>query len=89
MAIIFHLIQKEDWDAAKTSGEVKPESLAEDLIVSFSKPNDLVFDPMAGSGTTLKMALLNNRKYLGMEIHDEYVELIRRRLKHAQNEEQE
>jgi site-specific DNA-methyltransferase (adenine-specific) len=60
-----------------------PESVAEGLIISFSKPNDLVFDPFAGAGTTLKMALLNNRQFLGMEVSAEYVEIIRRRLEHA------
>jgi site-specific DNA-methyltransferase (adenine-specific) len=48
------------------------EKRAEDLILSFSRPGDLVFDPMCGSGTTLKMALLNHRKYLGCEIHKPY-----------------
>lgn len=48
------------------------EQMAEDLIISFSRPGELVFDPMAGSGTTCKMALLNHRSYLGMEIHEPY-----------------
>ena len=48
-----------------------PEKMAEDFIVSFSRPGHLVFDPMCGAGTTCKMALLNNRRYLGMEIYDE------------------
>ena len=59
------------------------EPLAEDLIISFSKPGDLVFDPFAGAGTTLKMALLNQRQWLGVEIFDEYVELIEERMKLA------
>ena len=36
---------------------------------------------MSGSGTTCKMALLNNRNYLGMEISTEYTELSIKRLK--------
>jgi len=48
------------------------EKMAEDLILSFSRPGDVVFDPMAGSGTSLKMALLNHRSYLGMEVHKPY-----------------
>jgi site-specific DNA-methyltransferase (adenine-specific) len=47
--------------------------MAEDLIVSWSRPGDLVFDPMCGAGTTCKMALLNHRHYLGMEIHEPYI----------------
>ena len=50
-----------------------PEEMAEDLIVSWSRPGDLVFDPMCGAGTTCKMALLNHRHYLGMEIHEPYI----------------
>ena len=43
-----------------------PEKLAEDHILSWSNPNNIVLDPMCGSGTTCKMALLNKRKWLGV-----------------------
>lgn len=57
-----------------------PEQIAEDHIISWSNPGDLVFDPMAGSGTTCKMALLNDRQYLGMEISQEYVDIANERI---------
>jgi site-specific DNA-methyltransferase (adenine-specific) len=57
-----------------------PEEMAEDLIVSWSRPGDLVFDPFAGAGTTCKMAMLNHRHYLGMEIHEPYVHVAKARL---------
>lgn len=57
-----------------------PEALARDHILSWSNPGDLVFDPMAGSGTTLKMAYLTGRLGLGFEISQEYTDLARRRL---------
>lgn len=38
------------------------EKMTADHIVSWSRPGELVFDPMAGAGTTCKMALLNSRK---------------------------
>jgi site-specific DNA-methyltransferase (adenine-specific) len=57
-----------------------PEQLAADHILSWSNEGDLVFDPMCGSGTTCKMALLNNRKYIGVEISKEYCEIINERL---------
>ena len=63
-----------------------PEEMAEDLIVSWSRPGDLVFDPMSGGGTTCKMALLNHRRYLGMEIHEPYVQVARARLASARAE---
>lgn len=57
-----------------------PESLAEDHILSWSKEGDVVFDPMVGSGTTCKMAKLNNRKFLGIDINSEYVDISNRRV---------
>ena len=57
-----------------------PESLAEDHILSWSNEGDLVLDPMAGSGTTLKMAKLNNRNYYGIDINEEYVLLCNKRV---------
>lgn len=53
-----------------------PEKLAEDHIISWSNEGDVVYDPFAGSGTTLKMAKLNNRNYIGSEMSSEYVETI-------------
>lgn len=74
------------WDISTYSGRygghpaVFPERLAEDHIISWSNEGDLVLDPMAGSGTTLKMAKKNNRKYIGIEISSEYCEIINKRL---------
>jgi len=57
-----------------------PEKLAEDHILSWSNEGDTVLDPMAGSGTTLKMAKKNNRNYIGIEISKEYCEVIKERV---------
>jgi len=57
-----------------------PESLAEDHILSWSKESDLVFDPMCGSGTTLKMAKLNGRNFIGFDINQEYVDISNKRI---------
>jgi len=57
-----------------------PKKLAEDHILSWSNEGDTILDPMAGSGTTLKMAKLNNRKWCGIEISPEYCEIIKQRL---------
>ena len=59
---------------------VFPEKLVEDHILSWSNEGDLIFDPMVGSGTTCKMAMLNNRKYLGIDISEEYIAIARKRL---------
>ena len=57
-----------------------PERLARDHIISWSKEGDIILDPMCGSGTTCVMALQNNRRYIGFDISEKYVELSRRRL---------
>ena len=50
-----------------------PEQLAHDHIISWSNPGDIVFDPMCGSGTTCKMAWLNKRKFIGIDMSEEYI----------------
>lgn len=60
-----------------------PEKLAEDHILSWSQENDIVFDPMCGSGTTCKMAILNNRNYIGCDISHEYVSIAEERIKNS------
>jgi len=57
-----------------------PEKLAEDHILSWSNEGDIILDPMAGSGTTLKMAKKNNRNYIGIEVSPEYIDIINKRL---------
>lgn len=57
-----------------------PEKLAEDHILSWSDEGDIVFDPFMGSGTTAKMASLNNRKWIGFEMSEEYCEIIKNRI---------
>ena len=58
-----------------------PEQLANDHIISWSNEGDLVYDPFMGSGTTAKMAILNNRNYIGSEISEEYCKIIETRIK--------
>jgi len=58
-----------------------PEPLAEDHIISWSNKGDVVLDPMNGSGTTTKMAYLNGRKYVGIDVSKRYCEIARKRIK--------
>lgn len=60
---------------------VFPEKLAADHIVSWTNDGDLVFDPMSGSGTTLKVAKSLGRKFFGCDISEAYVEIAKERLK--------
>lgn len=59
---------------------VFPEQLANDHIISWSNEGDVVFDPFVGSGTTAKMAMLNNRHYIGCDISQEYIDIATKRL---------
>lgn len=57
-----------------------PEALARDHILSWSNEGDIVLDPFSGSGTTAKMAKHNGRRFIGIEINPEYVEISKKRL---------
>lgn len=57
-----------------------PESLAEDHILSWSNEGDIVLDPMCGAGTTCKMAKMNNRNFIGIDIVPEYVDISNMRV---------
>ena len=59
---------------------VFPEQLANDHIVSWSNEGDTVLDCFMGSGTTGKMALLNNRKFIGIEKDEKYFEIAKKRI---------
>ena len=50
----------------------KPEKLYAKLILASSRKGDLIFDPFMGSGTTAVVAKKLGRKYLGVEINEEY-----------------
>lgn len=50
------------------------------LVESFSRPEALVLDPFAGSGSTLVAAALCGRKYIGIELENGYCQHARRRL---------
>ena len=57
-----------------------PELLAQDHILSWSNENDTVLDCFMGSGTTGKMAVLNNRNFIGIEISEEYFNIAKERI---------
>ena len=61
-----------------------PEQLLARIIRACSNDGELVFDPFAGSGTTLAVAKKLGRSYLGYEISKQYVQGAGRRLKAIQ-----
>ena len=73
------------WDTAKQGhGALHPaqfpEALARDHILSWSNPGDVVFDPFLGSGTTGKMALLEGRRFIGIEREPNYFDIAQNRI---------
>ena len=63
-----------------------PEQLAADHIASWSNPGDVVLDPFMGSGTAGKMALLAGRRFIGIEISDEYLAIASNRIAEARRQ---
>lgn len=59
---------------------LKPLSLMVDLLKVFSKENDLVLDCFMGSGTTGVACLSNNRRFIGIELNDEYFQVAEDRI---------
>jgi site-specific DNA-methyltransferase (adenine-specific) len=60
---------------------VKPVALMRWLVRLVTPPNGVVFDPFAGSGTTLKAARLEGFRSIGCEIEEEYCEIALARLR--------
>jgi DNA modification methylase len=61
----------------------KPLALLERIILASSNPGDLVLDPFAGCGTTLHAAQQLDRRWLGIEIADPAIAVMRNRLEAA------
>lgn len=53
-----------------------PEEMVLDHINSWTNEGDIVLDPFCGSGTTCKMAFINNRSFIGIDSSIDYIEGI-------------
>jgi DNA modification methylase len=73
-------IRKTPEEIALNHPAIFPEALPARLIECFTKPGALVLDPFAGVGSTLIAAARANRRAVGIEISEEYVEIARRRI---------
>ena len=56
-----------------------PEELIKPCILAGTKPGGIVLDPFFGSGTTGRVAIATNRKYLGIELNPEYIGIEKKR----------
>lgn len=64
----------------KTHSTQKPEALLYKVILSSSKPNDVILDPFFGTGTTGVVAKALGRNYIGLECKLKYIEIAEARL---------
>lgn len=62
----------------------KPEKLVAKAILASSKPNDIVFDPFVGSGTTSVVAKKLGRRFVGIELDNYYACVTEKRLQMAE-----
>lgn len=72
---------------ANTTGHpaVFPLQLANDHILSWSNPGDVVMDPFLGSGTTGIAATQSGRQFIGIEKEPNYFAIAKARIEAAQN----
>ncbi len=60
----------------------KPISLFAYLISLYSSENDIILDPFCGSGTTCIASILTNRKFVGIDVTEEYCKIAKSRIKY-------
>ena len=59
----------------------KSLKLMREIIEIHTNPQDVILDPFMGSGTTGVAALMENRKFVGIEVNPDYFELSVKRIK--------
>jgi site-specific DNA-methyltransferase (adenine-specific) len=58
----------------------KPEELIERMVLSSTSETDLILDMFSGSGTTGAVSLKHNRRFIGIEMNNEYMNIMKKRL---------
>ncbi len=64
----------------------KPEKLLAKIILASSNKNQMIFDPFAGSGTTMVVAKKLKRNYLGIELDKTFACLAQKRIELAEDD---
>jgi len=62
----------------------KPLPLMLWCVENYSRPDDLILDPFCGSGTTCVAAKMLGRKYIGIDISNDYCNIARQRLEEVE-----
>ena len=68
-----------DDDGKKVHTTQKPEALLYRIILASTNPGDVILDPFFGTGTTGAVAKKLGRKYIGIDLNPEYIELAKQR----------
>lgn len=58
----------------------KPITLLEQFVTLLSNENDVILDPFCGSGSSGVAAIKNKRKFIGIDINEQYCEMSRNRI---------
>lgn len=70
-------------DGKKVHSTQKPEKLLYKVILSSSKPGDIVLDPFFGTGTTGAIAKKLGRSYIGIEREQKYIKVAIKRIENV------
>lgn len=58
----------------------KPIEVIKNLVLALTNEDDIIIDPFSGSGTTAFVAKQNNRKFIGVECDENYVDISNQRI---------
>jgi site-specific DNA-methyltransferase (adenine-specific) len=58
----------------------KPEEIIERIVLCSSQKGDVILDLFSGSGTTGVVSVRNDRRYIGIEIDEEYLQISKKRI---------
>lgn len=64
----------------------KPTKLFCDLVLTSSNEGDIIFDPFMGSGTSGVACIRTKRKFIGIELNDEYFGIAQKRISQEQQQ---
>jgi site-specific DNA-methyltransferase (adenine-specific) len=84
---IFNFIEAPNKDRGSHTNNHKATystSLCENLINLYYKKGDIILDPFIGTGTTAVACLNTHRKYIGIEISEEYCKIANQRILNAE-----
>ena len=64
----------------------KPEYLLERIVLASTEEGQIILDPFCGSGTTGVEAIRLGRKFIGIEVSEEYLQISKKRLEKVAND---